>query len=856
MKKILLYVTIALGFAITSCSNLYEELIVKPAEKTALTVTGARITEDGGTYTLTVNTSDNAGASTATSVDGKESAISGTASDNGDGTKTLVYDVSSIITAETLGGSIPVTISAEGFESVTFTADYTPDVKLTLPEDKTVYNSEASSVEEPVVTTNYRDSITVTKTYTASDGTVLSSWEDAKAFMAEPANKGKTVTLSVTAQADKDSSKTATKSVVYTIHADITIVSVKISGSSKVGGSLSANPYYLDEDNGNAETAYTGSDVTYQWYVADDSSGSNEKPISGATSKNFTLPASCGGKFVYVKASQGTVTKESSKSEVKKGTISSASATYSKTEKSGETLSGSITLSQVKDDSGNDITASTSGSLKDTNALTSSGYKDVIVTAEGYENFETKVFVTVQAASPNAENLLSTGVSSIDYGYIAFTSADSSLEYSTDGGSTWHTVGTEPFAKPDSLLVRTKETAGTNDAQGNPVGYIKESAPVTVTIGTENIGTKVTTLQSVTVVGTAKILKTLTATATNTESHDISSDSSVSWQWYASDTESGIYTAIEGATGNTYTLPLSQAGKYIKAKATQVHPANSQTYTAESSPQQVAKGTIDSSSVTLVYTPSTTTTYDVVSTTLSGSVAVKAGTTVKDSEGNTISGAAVSLADTNGLDSSGEKSVTVSATGYEDLTTATVFVTVQAATPTAPALSSDTSNITYGYIKFASASDILEYSTDGGNTWSDIGSGEIEKPASLYVRTKAAGTAGTAGYIAASEKVSVDMTGKVGTKVAAKVVTVTVEQFGDISVSKTESGGTVTLTAASGYTGYQWDVDNGASNAAFSSSGSTMTISTGSLAKGTYRVTVSGTKGGIVYSTGISVVVE
>ncbi len=575
MKKILLYVTIALGFALTSCSNLYEELIVKPAEKTALTVTGARITEDGGTYTLTVNTSDNAGASTATSVDGKESAISGTASDNGDGTKTLVYDVSSIITAETLGGSIPVTISAEGFESVTFTADYTPDVKLTLPEDKTVYNSEASSVEEPVVTTNYRDSITVTKTYTASDGTVLSSWEDAKAFMAEPANKGKTVTLSVTAQADKDSSKTATKSVVYTIHADITIDSVKVSGSSKVGGSLSATPYYLDEDNGNAETAYTGSDVTYQWYVADDSSGSNEKPISGATSKNLTLSANCGGKFVYVKASQGTVTKESLKSEVEKGTISSASATYSKTEKSGETLSGSVTLSQVKDDSGNDITASASGSLKDTNALTSSDYKDVIVTAEGYENFETKVFVTVQAA-----------------------------------------------------------------------------------------------------------------------------------------------------------------------------------------------------------------------------------------------------------------------------------------TPTAPALSSDTSNITYGYIKFASASNTLEYSTDGGSTWSDIGTGEIEKPASLYVRTKATGSEGTAGYIAASEKVSVDMTGKVGTKVAAKVVTVTVEQFGDISVSKTESGGTVTLTAASGYTDYQWDVDNGASNAAFSSSGSTMTISTGSLAKGTYRVTVSGTKGGIVYSTGISVVVE
>ena len=208
--------------------------------------------------------------------------------------------------------------------------------------------------------------------------------------------------------------------------------------------------------------------------------------------------------------------------------------------------------------------------------------------------------------------------------------------------------------------------------------------------------------------------------------------------------------------------------------------------------------------------------------------------------------------------------VTVTATADKDSTkTSTesysIFIAAQQATPAAPALSTDKENISRGYIKFENANPALEYTTDGGTTWHDVTGAEFEKPASLYVRTKAMGTAGQAGYAASSDMVEVTITdANVGTKVSAKTVTITVESWGaGISVEKTETGGTVTLTAASGYSDYAWDVDNGASlPAGFTASTNVLTITTTSIASGTYRVTVSGSKGGIIYSTGISVVVQ
>lgn len=329
MKRIFLYILAVLAAALFSCSQLYEDLLVKEDEKHSLSVTRAAITDSEGTKKLTVTTADGVTTSSVVSVDGTECSITGTVTENADGTKTISYDVSSVVTAETKGGTVPVTIRAEGFKDTETTADYTPAVVLTVPEDKDVFNSDASLEPEPEATTNYRDSITVTKTYTASDGSSLSSWADAQSFMADSANNRKTVTVTFTATADKDSSKTATASVTYTVKKDATIDSVEVTSSANgefvVGATLTATTYYLDEDNGNAKTKYTGHGVSYQWYIADDSSGTGESAIADATKSTYTVESSVNGsspcgKYIYVKATQASTstTKTSEKKAIKK----------------------------------------------------------------------------------------------------------------------------------------------------------------------------------------------------------------------------------------------------------------------------------------------------------------------------------------------------------------------------------------------------------------------------------------------------------------------------------------------------------------------------------------------------------
>ena len=492
-----------LGLSVTSCSSLYEELQVTEKAAKEVTVKEARISGSGGSRTLSFTTSDGIVTTSAVSVNGAETAITGTVTDNGDGTRTVTFDVSEVITDSTKGGTIRVTVKADGFRETTITADYTPDVKLTVPESRNIFNSDSIFEDEPLAETNYHDSITVTKVYTASDGTRIPDWEAAKAFMADPANSGKTLTVTFTATADKDSTKTATSATVFTVRKDVPIDSVEVVGTAKVGETLIATPYFLDDENGNAKTEYEGQNVTYQWYVADSASGDGTA-IEGATEKTYTVTAGNAGKYIYVKAVQtnratGEKTiKDSAHSEqVAKGSLnlSAFNVTYPAALTSGNspslaglsvtgTLTGGANNAVIErsanDGSDGGYTLSVSGT-----ALTSSGNVTVTISAAGYEDITKEVFVTVKLTAPAAPSL-STNVSDIPTGNIRFEAADSALEYSTDGGATWHEVTTDDFTKPASLYVRKKATGTEEQA-----GYIAPSDNVEVAVAEENVGTKV-----------------------------------------------------------------------------------------------------------------------------------------------------------------------------------------------------------------------------------------------------------------------------------------------------------------------------------------------------------------------------
>ena len=81
--------------------------------------------------------------------------------------------------------------------------------------------------------------------------------------------------------------------------------------------------------------------------------------------------------------------------------------------------------------------------------------------------------------------------------------------------------------------------------------------------------------------------------------------------------------------------------------------------------------------------------------------------------------------------------------------------------------------------------------------------------------------------------------------------TVTVAPYSDISVTKTESGTTLTFTASEDYSNYQWYIDNVAQTV----TGNTLEFETSSLTAGVYSIYLEASKNGRYYSSTINVTV-
>ena len=209
--------------------------------------------------------------------------------------------------------------------------------------------------------------------------------------------------------------------------------------------------------------------------------------------------------------------------------------------------------------------------------------------------------------------------------------------------------------------------------------------------------------------------------------------------------------------------------------------------------------------------------------------------------------------------------VIISKEGFEPYE-ASVYVPVKAKAPQAseiPALSTDKGSISGGCLKFEpteAQTGKFEYSTDGGTTWKTVTNEEFnvpESPNKLLVRSKEQGTSGEPGYIAPSDAVEVAYSeGNVGQK---PVITVKVSLGGDIEVKKTETDSNVVLTAASGYSSYEWKIDGKSLTSSTTwakASGGTLTLSKSSMKTGSYTITVVGKKNGIDYNTSITVTKE
>lgn len=308
--------------------------------------------------------------------------------------------------------------------------------------------------------------------------------------------------------------------------------------------------------------------------------------------------------------------------------------------------------------------------------------------------------------------------------------------------------------------------------------------------------------------------------------------------------------------------PIAVEGESILVRAAAQGTKGGEGYLAPSNPVTISvkeqKGTFTLDDLTTEYDGGV----------LSGDKPLASKVLLKYADGSSPdseSGFTVTFKEDKAITESSNVAITISKEGFDPYETS-VYVPVKAKAPQAseiPVLSTEIGNISGDCLKFEpteAQTGKFEYSTDGGTTWKTVTNEEFnvpESPNKLLVRSKEQGTSGEPGYIAPSDAVEVAYSaGNVGQK---PVITVKVNFVGDISVEKTETDSNVDLTAADGYSSYEWKIDDKAlaSYSAWASAdGKTLTLSKTSMQKGSYQITIVGKKNAYDYNTSITVTKE
>ena len=590
---------------------------------------------------------------------------------------------------------------------------------------------------------------------------------------------------------------------------------VTVGGEPAVGQTLSAKLWANDE--GTEE--FAGSVKSYKWYSKTSSETTTDwTAIDNEAGSTYLVKASDGGKLFkvevvrkYNKVELGVsgnydVTETSEEASSISGETSTAVAagtldkitfsvtdlTYSEVAEVGSTLDASKLSAQnatIKDVNGNEVQV-TLGFASGTTAPSGTSAVAITLTAEGYTTaeIENAVTINVKAKKPTDEEgdayRLSTllkkegdGTENSPYtigkGYIRFDSAVSELEYNVESSTadSWSDVTTEEFVKPSSNKVYVRVKA-TENVQASDV------AEISVVDG--NIGKleKLVKVELPTETETPSVFKYGQTVAAKSYSSEIDStaesglkynelSTGVTYQWYwsATDTSTGTWTAITGATessfkiedtlsGTTYTTDL--VGKYLKVEATQVNPNDSANPFKVYAISPVVVGALLYSAAgapSLVYANSESVvvgqTLSVDSITTSDGGALDLTKLAVNTENTAVgtNGVTVALKFAAGVaapEGKSNVSVTAYAHGYADLEIP-VLVTVRAAEPDTAKLgtwlSKDVSAITYGYIKFtdAAAAAHLQYATAASpeeSDWADVEANEVLKGDKLWLRVK------------------------------------------------------------------------------------------------------------------------
>jgi hypothetical protein len=282
-------------------------------------------------------------------------------------------------------------------------------------------------------------------------------------------------------------------------NAPINTVVPAISGTSTVGSLLSATSGTWTDADGDTLT------YTYQWYRADDNTGTNEAAISGATAGSYTLTVSDAHKYlrVVVTANDGHGSADQTATSTRTAAANSAPVNTVVPVISGTTTVGSLL-------------SATSGTWTDADGDSPS------YTYQWYRADDNSGTNETAISGATADNYTLTASDTHKYLRIVVTANDG-------------------HGSADQTATSTR-TAVANAAPVNTV--------VPVISGTNTVGS------------------TLSAT-TGTWTDSDGDSPTYSYQWYRADDNSGTNeTAISGATAGSYTLTTSDAHKYLRVIVT------------------------------------------------------------------------------------------------------------------------------------------------------------------------------------------------------------------------------------------------------------------------------------------------
>ena len=293
-----------------------------------------------------------------------------------------------------------------------------------------------------------------------------------------------------------------------------------ITGTAQVGQTLTATTTDISDADGLTNNTYS-----YQW-IRHDLASSTDEDIAGATGSTYTVSAEDEGKGIKVQVS---FTDDAGNAE---SLTSSATSAAAPPNSPATGLPGIIGFPQV----GQTLTATTTD-ISDADGLTNNTYS---------------------------------------YQWIRHDLASSTDEDIAGATGSTYTVSAEDEGKGIKVRVSFTDDAGNeesltsntvvffslvffqdNDDARNEVEEEEPTLPSSQQVSQENSPAT----GAPTIMGTAQVGQTLTATTTDISDADGLTSATYNYQWLADDTE------ISGETGSNYTLVAADRGKVIKVRA-------------------------------------------------------------------------------------------------------------------------------------------------------------------------------------------------------------------------------------------------------------------------------------------------